>query len=286
VAAVPGSAAAGSLPDSSLINTLRITRTPVGDTPLEVRCALTAFGSAGAVDREQVVTIPAGSAHADVPFEPAPAGRAGRHEIVTLTLLDDDGYRVARPSATLFLAGSPRSCSEAALFEAYRRGESPEAFAALVERNRPAVFRTCYRVLGNWHDAEDVSQLVFLALAQRQVQLQIALAAWLRTVARNVSIMFLRSRSRRSRHEHRAARPLQVASGEPSQDLREELDAALTRLPGPLGDAVRLRYLEGLSQLEAAEALGCPRGTLSQRAAHGVRRLRGLLGERNNGAAG
>jgi DNA-directed RNA polymerase specialized sigma24 family protein len=42
--------------------------------------------------------------------------------------------------------------------------------------------------------------------------------------------------------------------------------------------ATRLRYLEGWSQQQAAERLGCPRGTLSQRAARGVQTLRNILG--------
>lgn len=54
---------------------------------------------------------------------------------------------------------------------------------------------------------------------------------------------------------------------------------ALSQLSAPLRDAVQLRYLEGWSQAEAARMLGCPRGTLSQRAALGVRQLRGILGQ-------
>src|SRR5258708_3020687 len=90
-------------------------------------------------------------------------------------------------------------------------------------------------------------------------------------------IVLLPSGTRPPRHEQQAAKPVQVASEEPAHDQREELDAALARIPGPLREAVRLRYLEGLSQLEAAHLVGCPRGTLAQRAAHGVARLRGIL---------
>src|SRR5262249_11071810 len=64
---------------------------------------------------------------------------------------------------------------------------------------------------------------------------------------------------------------------DPDRELREELDLALASVSAPLRDAVRLRYLEGLSQLEAAAVLGVPRGTLSQRAAKGLRRLRFVL---------
>ncbi|MGL4554362.1 MAG: RNA polymerase sigma factor [Gemmataceae bacterium] len=261
---------AGGLPEIPA-GPFRLVRSPAADGPLEVRYTLTAFNGAAAVGRDRAVTLAAGAGHADVPND-APGG----HEIVTLTVQTGD-YHIARPSVSLFVAGDPRACSDLALVGAYRRGQSPEAFAALVERNRPAVLRVCHRVLGNWHDAEDVSQYVFLALGTRAMRLQTTLAGWLRTVAHNASIALLRARNRRTRHERATARPL-AAPEDASAELREELDAALQRLAAPLRDAVRLRYLEGWSQIEAAQRLGCPRGTLSQRAAAGVRGLRGVFG--------
>jgi RNA polymerase sigma-70 factor (ECF subfamily) len=256
----------------------RITRAPVSDAAVEVSYALTAFSSAGAASRACETTIPAQAVSVDIPNELTPAVKANGPEIITLKLLDSGNYQIGRPSVTLFLAGSARECSEAALLAAYQEGGSAEAFSTLVARNRPTVLRTCYRVVGNWHDAEDVAQLVFFALAQRQVLLQTTLARWLCAVARNASIAFLRSRNRRSRHECRAAKPIRVAPEESSIDLREYLNAALNQIAAPLRDAVQLRYLGGWSQLEAARMLGCPRGTLAQRAALGVGRLRGILG--------
>ena len=79
--------------------------------------------------------------------------------------------------------------------------------------------------------------------------------------------------------ERRAATPLCAAPDEPEIDLREEVEAALSRVEEPLRQAVQLRYLEGLSQAEAAEAVGCPRGTLSRRASLGLSRLRELGGD-------
>ena len=52
----------------------------------------------------------------------------------------------------------------------------------------------------------------------------------------------------------------------------------------PLSQAVRLRYLEGLSQADAARVVGCPRGTLAQRAAYGVQYLRNIVVSRNTSA--
>jgi RNA polymerase sigma-70 factor (ECF subfamily) len=282
--AVARSPASLDSPLNAQADGFRITRAPVSNATTEVRYALTAFSSAGAVRREYATTIPSGAVHVDVLNEPTPAGKANGREIVTLTLLDHSAYRISRPSVTLFLAGNAQGCSEPALFAAYQEGKVAEAFSALVARHRPAVLQTCFGVLGNWHDAEDVTQMVFLALTQQQLRLQTTLASWLRTVARNASIALLRSRARRSRHEYRGAKPILVASEEPIRDLREHLDAALNQLSAPLREAVQLRYLEGWSQREAAQILGCPRGTLAQRASLGVRHLRGILSQGHESA--
>jgi len=93
--------------------------------------------------------------------------------------------------------------------------------------------------------------------------------------------MALRARRRRAYYE-RVAALLESSSATDHRDLREELDAALSTVPRHLQQAVQLRYLEGCSQKEAAEIAGCPRGTLAQRAANGVRRLRDVLGDRGN----
>ncbi len=270
----------GALLDAG-IDGFRITRSPVSDATMEVRYALTEYSSAGAVRHEYMVAIPAGTAHVDIANELPPAGQANQPEIVTLTILDNGDYQTVQPTVARFLSGNAHDCSEPALVAAFQEKKLAEAFGALVARNRSSVMQTCYGVLRNWHDAEDVTQMVFLALAQQPMQWQNSLAGWLRTVARNASIVFLRSRSRRTRHEYHSAKPIMVASEEPQRELREELDVALSQLSAPLRDAVQLRYLEGWSQMEAARMLGCPRGTLSQRAALGVRHLRGILGQRN-----
>jgi RNA polymerase sigma factor (sigma-70 family) len=277
------SASHGTLVDVP-VDSFRITRSPVSNATMEVRFALTEYSSTGAVRNEYVVAIPSGAAHVDIRSGLPPAGQANGTEIVTLTLLSNGDYQIVQPTVARFIPGNARDCSEPALIAAFQQEKLAEAFSALVARNRSSVMRTCYGVLGNWHDAEDVTQMVFLILAQQQMQLQNSLVGWLRTVARNAAIAFLRSRARRARHESRSAKPIMVASEEPQHELREELDVALNQLSPPLRDAVHLRYIEGWSQAEAARMVGCPRGTLSQRAALGVRQLRSILGQGNGPA--
>ena len=187
------------------------------------------------------------------------------------------GVRPEKASTTLILTPPGERVGDSALFEAHRLGQSSEAFDTLVNRHSPAVMRASQRILGNRADAEDVTQFVFLTLAQWQLRFPGTLTGWLNTVARNASYALLRSKSRRLKHEREAARPLLSEPADSPNTLDEGLDSALGQLPAPLEQAVRLRYLDGWSQQEAAQIVGCPRGTLSRRAATGIEALRELL---------
>lgn len=254
----------------------RIQRTSAGDTALQVPYTLTFCTSEDTATAEGTTLLRPGATYADVSAA-AVRNAPANAEVATLTILPAPRLRLATSAATLFLPGDVSQCSDGALLQAFRHFNSGDAFGALVQRYRGGVLRVCYSVLGNWDDAEDVGQSVFLALAQRHIGLQVTLAAWLATVARNAAIVALRARNRRKRHERSTAKPLEILPGEDTIELREELDTALSRIPPRLGEAVRLRYLDGLSQFEAAEAIGCPRGTLAQRTTYGIRWLRCLF---------
>jgi RNA polymerase sigma-70 factor (ECF subfamily) len=255
----------------------RISRTPANGPPLEVSYSLTAFGPQGiSAAQDGVATIAASAGHAIVPIGLATNGRPS--EVLTLALHDRPDYLVGARSATWMGGVAGNGCSDTALLLAYRHAQSTEAFTALVERYRSSVFQASYRLLGTSQDAEDVTQQVFLALAQGQLQLQATLAGWLTTVTRNAAIALLRSRRRRASRERTAPQPAQPPSDLLRHDLREELEAALAQIPPAMRQAVELRYLQGLSQKEAARIAGCPRGTLAQRAARGIQKLRAILG--------
>lgn len=175
--------------------------------------------------------------------------------------------------------GSVANLSDADLLARYCASRSAEDFAAIASRHGPMVLRTCLRLTGNGPDAEDAAQGAFLALSQKPAAAQPHLAGWLYKVARDCAGQILRERARRNRREEVHARMRQA----PSQDfgeLREELDAALVRLPADLREAVVLRYLEGRAAEEAARVAGCNANTFRWRAMKGLERLRNLLAQR------
>ena len=246
---------------------------------------LSSHDSTGTVSASGTATLTAASRVVTITPGAALAGRTA--DVLTLTVRERGGTRAARvtepvtpSSATLFVVPVQR-VGDVALFEAHRVGQSPEAFRALVQRHGAAVARLSQGIVGNRTDAEDVTQFVFLELAKRQGRFAGTLTGWLRAVARNASLAFLRSKRRRLRHEQASAKPV---SAEPTRSIALDdcLIAAIAQLPAELGEAVRLRYVDGYTQQEAADIAGCPRGTLSRRAAYGIQLLRDLLeGERN-----
>jgi RNA polymerase sigma factor (sigma-70 family) len=177
--------------------------------------------------------------------------------------------------------------SDVELLKAYAGARDEAAFAELVARHGPMVYRACLRILGNGHDAEEASQATFVVLLRKAGRLSGGgdLAAWLHSVARHVALRSRRGRLRRSRSEEDAAmlRSAESVVPEPGAGgpaLGEDLDRELAALSAGQRQAVVLRYLEGRSEKEAAEVAGVPVGTLSRRASDGLERLRARLCQR------
>src|SRR5207253_885943 len=94
------------------------------------------------------------------------------------------------------------------------------------------------------------------------------------------AIEMLHCRVARRRREQYAASPetREWAAREDGQEqVREELLAAVQRLPTRLREPVRLCYLEGRGQREVARLVGCHQGNLSRRLMEGLGRLRSTL---------
>lgn len=176
------------------------------------------------------------------------------------------------------------SKTDAELLKEYSDSGSQATFAELVKRHGPMVHAVSMRVLGNHHDAQDVTQAVFLALAREAAKLtrKPSVAGWLHTVSRRLSLNARQSRESRQRRE-------QVAMNESTNTrpdaavsacFRRELDAALQRLPEPYRQPLVLFHLEGASLEETAGRLELHPGTLRTRLSRARGMLREILGRR------
>jgi len=155
------------------------------------------------------------------------------------------------------------------------------ALGHLYERHHRRVFNVAWRVLGDWGQAQDVTQDVFLHLAERisSFRGEAGLTSWIYRITVNRAIDARRRERRRPawrmgdapleevvRRPRGDAQPTSEPGHGMEQDDRERrIQGALDRLSPKLRAIVVLRYIEGLTYEQLAEVLGCARGTVKSR---------------------
>lgn len=181
------------------------------------------------------------------------------------------------------------------LLLAFVEAGSGRAFATLVERYVALVYSAALRQCGNDpHRAQDVTQIVFMALAKKAGQMgrESNLAGWLVRATHFTSRSLLRAESRRRRHESHAAmlRDQEAAmdsshavpqNAGPNSELWQRisplLDGALAGLPSQLRDILVMRFLEGCAYASVGKRLGITEQAARKRAQRALLALRGAL---------
>ncbi len=161
----------------------------------------------------------------------------------------------------------------------YAERRSEAAFAELVRRHVDLVHSAAGRLTGDAHSAADVTQAVFLALAQNAARLSRhpVLSGWLHTTARNLAAKTVRSAARRQFREQEAAAMNLTSANENEplwEDVAPHLDAALGELNDAERDAILLRYFEKKSAPEIAALIGTSTAAAQKRVTRAVERLR------------
>jgi RNA polymerase sigma-70 factor (sigma-E family) len=154
-----------------------------------------------------------------------------------------------------------------------------EEFVSYYQARAQHLRTTAYLLCGDWHLAQDLTQLTFTKLYRgwRRIERHDALDQYARRVLLRA---YLDERRRPWRREvptdtidpTRPARP----DGQP--DDRVVLRSALMRLPPRQRAALVLRYWVDLSIEQTAAVLGCTSGTVKSQTADGLANLRRLLG--------
>ena len=171
------------------------------------------------------------------------------------------------------------------LLRAYAEAGSEAAFAELARRHVDLVFSAALRMVCDSHLAQDVTQGVFVALAQNAAQLtdRRVLSGWLHRTAQNIAAQTVRTEVRRRLREREASAMNELLSSAPDAPwelIAPHLDAALGQLSEPERDALLLRYFERKSAREIAQVLGVSDEAAQKRVTRAIGHLRDCLAKR------
>jgi RNA polymerase sigma factor (sigma-70 family) len=182
-----------------------------------------------------------------------------------------------------------RTTCEALQLLAIRRDGN--AWAFLIERHGPAILRVAARVSADAALCEDICQETLLQLREHAGRFvpqacsapdeaEALARAWIMRIACCTALKLLRTRSRSTKHEVRAATAPQQAApeaeaiaAETAARIRDELAA----LPEPQRDAVALRFFGGLPYEQLGAALRISQDAAKKRVQRGLDAMRARL---------
>lgn len=160
-----------------------------------------------------------------------------------------------------------------------------ESNRELFETYQRDVFRTCYFMVHDAADAEDLTQEVFVTVfgsPRRNVE---HTKAWIMKITVNHCLNFLKRRQ--SYYKKIAANPFLFAGNEgkavdrqvEEREAAEEWKSYLERLPAKIRAVLTLRYMHDFSLAEISDMLSIPLGTAKSRHHKGLRLMKKMLQE-------
>ena len=179
-----------------------------------------------------------------------------------------------------------------AVFDATGDHASMPSWDELVRQHADRVYRLAYRLSGNQHDAEDLTQETFIRVFRSVQNYQPGtFEGWLHRITTNLFLDMVRRRGR-IRMEALPEDYDRVPADEPNPEqiyhdsrLGPDLQAALDSLPPEFRAAVVLCDIEGLSYEEIGATLGVKLGTVRSRIHRGRQALRDYLARQTDHGA-
>ena len=206
--------------------------------------------------------------------------------------------KATQPNPEPEKAGQKASPSDGELVARVLNGQN-QAFDELIHRYQRQAVAVSYRLLGNTHDALEVTQDAFLKSFSSLSTLQKpeAFGGWLMRIVSNLSLNFRRGR------KSRAQLPLDdllgpadaqatdaggsqwmARSGDPvrrleSQEMGAKLQEALNQLPEKQRQAIVMFTIQEMPQKEIAQALDCSVEAVKWHVFQGRKKLKEMLKE-------
>lgn len=204
--------------------------------------------------------------------------------MMATTVLPRGGVDMANEAGRPAPAGAPAPTDTDPVVDAVW---VPPTWDEIVRTHSPRVYRLAYRLTGNQHDAEDLTQETFVRVFRSLSQYTPGtFEGWLHRITTNLFLDQVRRKARvRFEPLPDDAERVPGDSPEPGRVLDEKLfdadvQAALDALPAEFRAAVVLCDIEGFSYDEISATLGVKLGTVRSRIHRGRSLLRRALSDR------
>jgi RNA polymerase sigma-70 factor (ECF subfamily) len=176
---------------------------------------------------------------------------------------------------------------DAALVRKAQQGDM-DAFESLVRKYQQRVYALCRRLTGAHQSADDLAQETFIKAyyALERFDTQWPLYPWLRRIALNTGLNYLKARKRERPLLEGALGARRMPFTAPADDPEEQLERAefearferaVASLPADQRSVFVLRFHESMSYEEISRTLDLPIGTVMSRLNRARQKLKSLL---------
>ena len=154
-----------------------------------------------------------------------------------------------------------------------------EALARLYEETRGAVYAAALGVLGNHHEAQDVTQEAFVRIWENApgYRSQGSPMAWMLTITRNLALMSLRREGRKGELSPEEWESIPAEEEQEAAEDRMALREALASLDSEERQVILLHAVSRLKHREIAGVLGRPLSTVLSKYQRGLKKLKKQL---------
>jgi RNA polymerase sigma-70 factor (ECF subfamily) len=163
-----------------------------------------------------------------------------------------------------------------------RAKHDSQAFAALYDRYVERIYAYAQRETGDTAVSQDIVSATFEKALKNLPGYEwrgVSFGAWLYKIARSEIAQHYRKQNRYLPLAGRFLSPLRVEAAVHQSEQRDEVQAALTRLPKRDQEILRLSYFEELSHEEIGQVLNCSTRNVAVRLHRALKRLRKQMAE-------
>ena len=215
---------------------------------------------------------------------PVLSGGLEQEDLTSTTLMSPTSMSHAEQPTEAGWVETSDELQGTAVFDATGDVATMPSWDELVRQHADRVYRLAYRLSGNQHDAEDLTQETFIRVFRSVQNYQPGtFEGWLHRITTNLFLDMVRRRSR-IRMDALPEDYDRVPADDPNPEqiyhdsrLGADLQAALDSLPPEFRAAVVLCDIEGLSYEEIGATLGVKLGTVRSRIHRGRQALRDYL---------